>query len=383
MRAHSRLLMLFHMKKTTSLLTGALLLTLGIMILAGLKPKGFRIRNEVAWLHSSPGLCFGRNGIAFTQDYLTWPAGAPDNAITIEMSVKASRAYANGVPNILTLWDGAASDVLVVGQWKNHLVIRTKDRTARKGFRETGAVHALPKDTVILITIASGGDGTVVYVNGRPGGRGNFPLVAASGLSARLVLGNSPSGGSPWRGNLYGVTIFARKLGPPEIAGRFLAWDSLGRAWVPPAPDAMVRYAFDEGRGDAARNSAGNNGPGLTIPVIFRILQHKVLVLPWKDFRLDKSYAGDATVNFAGFMPLGFLLASLLMTGLAMKRRRAVALAVLSGFLLSLFIELAQVWIPTRSSQMSDLILNTLGAWAGTIFARSGKTGAPGKDRHY
>ena len=75
------------------------------------------------------------------------------NTFLMKKSVKSSRAYANGVPNILTLWD--ASEVLVVGQWKNHLVIRTQDRTARKDFRETGAVHALPKDTVILITIAS------------------------------------------------------------------------------------------------------------------------------------------------------------------------------------------------------------------------------------
>jgi glycopeptide antibiotics resistance protein len=47
-----------------------------------------------------------------------------------------------------------------------------------------------------------------------------------------------------------------------------------------------------------------------------------------------------------------------------------VVLTVIAGFLLSLFIELAQVWIPTRVSQMADLGLNTAGAWVGALFAR-------------
>jgi glycopeptide antibiotics resistance protein len=39
-------------------------------------------------------------------------------------------------------------------------------------------------------------------------------------------------------------------------------------------------------------------------------------------------------------------------------------------FLLSLAIELAQAWIPSRSSQMLDLMLNTLGGATGVALQR-------------
>jgi len=51
-----------------------------------------------------------------------------------------------------------------------------------------------------------------------------------------------------------------------------------------------------------------------------------------------------------------------------------VALTVITGLLLSLFIELAQVWIPTRCSQMVDLMLNTFGAWIGALVAVRDRT---------
>ena len=357
------------MKKNILFLGAAVVLVLGTMLLVGLKPKGFRLRNEVSWLKDTPGISFSRIGIAFTEDPLTWPARpeSADCAITIELSIKPARAYANGIPCILSFWDRAAPDPLVIGQWRNHLIIRKRDPRSRRGYREMGADSALPRDSARLIDIASGGGGTIVYVNGEPDRDSErTSLVSGAGLSARLVLGNSATGQNPWYGELYGVTIFARELAPSEVARRYRAWDSLGRVALPIAPGAMVRYAFDEGHGRAARNTSGIEHQ-LWIPGIFRILQKQILTPPWKDFRPDLHYLEDVAVNFAGFMPFGFLLAALLMTGLNIRRRRAVAMTVLAGFLLSLFIELAQVWIPTRSSQLSDLMLNTLGACVGAM----------------
>ena len=360
------------MKKNIPYLGAAVLLVLGTMLLVGLKPKGFRLHNEVSWLKDIPGISFGRIGIAFTEDSLKWPAGrgAADNAITIELSIKPARAYANGIPCILSFWDGTEPDPLIIGQWRSHLIIRKRDPRSRKGYREMGARNALPRDTATLITVAASAGSTIVYVNGKPAGdSAQTSLIPATGLSARLVLGNSATANSPWQGIIYGVTILTRKLGPPEVAGRFRAWDSLGRAALPPAPGAMVGYAFDEGHGRDARNTSGIEHQ-LRIPGVFRILQKQILTPPWKDFRPDLHYLADVIMNLTGFAPFGYLLAALLMTGLNIRRRRAVVMTVLAGFLLSLFIELVQIWIPTRSSQLSDLVLNTLGAWVGTLCAK-------------
>jgi VanZ family protein len=53
------------------------------------------------------------------------------------------------------------------------------------------------------------------------------------------------------------------------------------------------------------------------------------------------------------------------MRGHAFTRRLLIAMLVCG--VISLTIEIAQAWIPSRSSQMLDFILNTLGAGGGVI----------------
>jgi len=66
-------------------------------------------------------------------------------------------------------------------------------------------------------------------------------------------------------------------------------------------------------------------------------------------------------------MPFGFFFSAELF------RRRGkfpiyfILIAVCAGFLLSLFIEVAQAWLPSRSSDAFDLILNTTGALFGSM----------------
>lgn len=75
----------------------------------------------------------------------------------------------------------------------------------------------------------------------------------------------------------------------------------------------------------------------------------------------------DATINIAGYVPLGFL------TALAMLRsgwaRGAVGLAALAGGLLALAMEFLQIYLPRRVPSNMDLALNTAGALAGALTA--------------
>jgi glycopeptide antibiotics resistance protein len=120
--------------------------------------------------------------------------------------------------------------------------------------------------------------------------------------------------------------------------------------------------------GDTVHNRATGLG-NLIIPSKFVIPEKQVLTMPWKNFRLNWSFFNDLLINFFGFIPFGFSFAALLwsINGFPSRHRLLITLTV--GFGISLFFELCQVFIPTRSSQMSDLLLNTLGTLAGAFVA--------------
>jgi glycopeptide antibiotics resistance protein len=72
----------------------------------------------------------------------------------------------------------------------------------------------------------------------------------------------------------------------------------------------------------------------------------------------------DVVGNTLVFMPLGLGLAGALQRGNA---RQTVYRAALGGFLVSTAIELLQLAIPSRATDVDDLIFNTLGALVGAL----------------
>lgn len=75
----------------------------------------------------------------------------------------------------------------------------------------------------------------------------------------------------------------------------------------------------------------------------------------------------DVNINVAGYAPLGFLLAlALLRTGWP---RAAVPVAVLCGGMLSMLMELLQIYLPRRVPSNMDLLLNTAGTLVGALVA--------------
>jgi glycopeptide antibiotics resistance protein len=68
--------------------------------------------------------------------------------------------------------------------------------------------------------------------------------------------------------------------------------------------------------------------------------------------------------NVAVFIPLGLGLAGILQNS---NRRQTIWRTVLAGFLVSLAIELIQLAIPSRATDVDDLIFNTLGATLGGL----------------
>jgi VanZ family protein len=74
----------------------------------------------------------------------------------------------------------------------------------------------------------------------------------------------------------------------------------------------------------------------------------------------------DLIGNVAVFVPLGVGLVGLLNRP-TRSRRVSLALAVVGGVLLSLFIESVQIGIPTRAADLTDVLLNGLGTAVGGV----------------
>lgn len=73
----------------------------------------------------------------------------------------------------------------------------------------------------------------------------------------------------------------------------------------------------------------------------------------------------DVVGNITVFVPLGFGLAGALHQA---DFRQSIGRAAVGGFGLSLLIELSQFALPSRTTDVDDLIFNTLGATVGAIF---------------
>ena len=101
---------------------------------------------------------------------------------------------------------------------------------------------------------------------------------------------------------------------------------------------------------------------------------------------LEYNYAGNAFINVAGnvlmFVPTGIIVPILY------KKFDSFPMTVMAGFLLSLAIELSQLFTPDRVTDVDDLIMNTLGAAIGfgiyylvkRIKNRNGKEASHGTD---
>jgi glycopeptide antibiotics resistance protein len=78
----------------------------------------------------------------------------------------------------------------------------------------------------------------------------------------------------------------------------------------------------------------------------------------------------DIAINILGFMPFGFIVYCHRRLVKPDDRVWNVVWAVCAGAMISLAIELTQVWLPNRDSSATDLFCNTLGTFFGTLVAR-------------
>ena len=332
-----------------------LTISLGLLF-AGLWPFRFWPANNVHWIVGSPGLRFDTYGIASGKEPLFGPGGAVDLAhpFTLRMEVRPREEPSGFLPRILSAYDGKGRELFFLGQWKSELILRIlkEERYFHIRSRETGA-GGLKKDVTHSIVVRSDSDALALFVDGVPARTRSgvdFSLLADKQAPAWMILGNSPSGESPWRGDLLSLSFYPIALSPGDNEAR--------------ETSPVIRYGFSEGSGAVCRSGA-NFRFDIVIPSMFRAPKKGILVPSWRVQKFDRSFWKDVFVNILGFIPFGFAVYAWACNRRERKVAMAMGTALLLGTGISLLIELLQVYLPTRDSSLTDVMNNVLGTFIG------------------
>jgi VanZ family protein len=349
-----------------------------IILVAGLWPFNFFAGNKVAWLPDQDGVQFYGQGIIVGPELPGTKQKAlfPDKSITLEIRLRPLLVTGN-LPQILTLYDGRSPDIFFVGQWKSHLIIRSRTgnpamRKKGKIYAEIGLNNALLKDQDCFLTITSGAGGTAVYLNGKfMRSYANHRML--SGMTerpVRLVLGNSPTGESYWNGNVTGLAVYNRVLSADQVLNDCEAWSGKAPPPVSAEGGCLAIYSFNERKGMEVHNEI-NAIDTLAIPERFKPVQRKILSPFLQGYQLNLSSVQDIVTNILGFIPFGFFFSALLLKITPMRKLPAYLIIVILGTGLSFAIELIQAYLPTRDSSMTDVVMNSAGTILGAAVHQS------------
>lgn len=264
--------------------------------------------------------------------------------MTLEFSVLPGDAPIGVAGEIVSIYDEREL-LLGVFQWRESLVVHS-------GLREyeTGAESVLRNGKRTVMTVTAGKKGIWIYADGNRVGGTVEPFYGPEKARC-FVLGTLPEGIRPWKGRIYSLSILSRQLSDREISS------------VTEQLDMAATYLF-EGVRSPVENLSGKS-LDIEVPERFSAAK-KELLAPIPGFSKLKASFDDVIINFVGFIPLGFLFYLLPFGRSGFVK---ILAAVLTGFMLSFGIEAAQVFIPTRFSHLSDLLLNTIGAGTGAVAA--------------
>jgi hypothetical protein len=242
--------------------------------------------------------------------------------------------------------------------------LRIKVIRQNGGYSHIYVQQVFRSHTPLFITITSGRQGTVAYVDGREYERFTTYRVREEDLTGKLLVGNTPSGSHEWSGQLLALAVYNQELTPEEILQHYENWMSHKLSAFRNSGQAVAFYPFNEAKGGVAHNQV-DAATNLLIPTKFFVVHQKFLTWPWNEFYPGWSYWKNVAINICGFMPLGFFFCAYFRS-VRMISRPALA-SILLGFMVSLSIEISQAFLPTRDSGLIDVITNTIGTALGTM----------------
>ena len=345
---------------------------LAIVLVAGLWPFDFHPKNQVVRLNGRNGVLFNGHGMIFGALDLPPMAASAESRqpTTIELLIRPFSEPKDYLPQYFTVLDENLEDDFFIGQWRSELVLRTRIRghAALSRYREVGVRGTFSNDKESLIAITSGDAGTIIYQDGLPAKiLPRFFLIAPDKTGRRtLLLGNSSTGKAGMKGMISGIAIYDRELSASQINRSYDSWKKDGRTILGKDEGLDALYLFNERSGGTVRNHI-KPGQDLAIPEAFKPLKRIILALDWKRFGFNHNFLSDVALNVIGFSIFSFIQGVAFLSVLHSKRSRALLLALICGSALSMIIELIQVCLPGRNSDLTDWICNTIGTLAAVL----------------
>jgi len=367
------------MKTDTRLWAILTLVMVPIALFLGLQHRGWPAANDARWHPGSRAIRFQNNGIAYVDDLWAVRLNRQPWPLSIEMAVTPASVRKSGFSPILVMHDGADRRQLAIWQYGASLIVMNGDDydNGRRQPRVVGRNAFAPRQTRYL-TVTSGDQGTRLYVDGiLADAKGDWKLsIPVEGNPLRLVLGHSVYGKHGWRGDMQGLAISGEALSAEVVKRRFDCWAAERTFDFLKQEPSKLLFTFNQ-KTDAGFVDESGGNQTLEMPTRMTALEKTVLSPAWRHLHWSRAVVGDIAVNLVGFMPLGIVFYGLVQCFSGPIARHKFLLAVILCLLLSLGIELAQAWIPRRSSSLLDLILNTFGAWLGIVawkLVRDGKS---------
>ena len=340
------------------------ILLLCIVLYAGLTPF-HAPRNQVTWSAGMNGLQFGNHATIIAERFLP-PSGPGVDGHSLEIWIQPDQPADSGT--VLAFYDPKEPRGFGLHQSVNDLELRVEPWLAwRPAKISTMFVDNAVRDgAASLWAVSSGPSGTAIYRDGVKLQESRAFIVSGREFSGQLILGTTPTSNDSWSGGLRGLAIYYRQLTAGQIARHAQSWTRSGTPEISADEGCVALYLFDEHAGGVVHNKAAF-GSDLRIPANYVLVNPTVLDPVWRAFNWSWGFWQDTLINIFGFVPVGFFLCAYF------SARRAGWPALTASILgcgISLLIELAQVFLPTRDSSMSDLLTNTAGSIIGAVLYR-------------
>lgn len=340
------------------------------MLTAGLYPKGLRLRNDVQ--QTPNGLRFGKHGIAFTPPFLTAVESRQlaSTGFTIHAAFELPEPPADGFNTIVLFHNGDERSQLLIGQWRESLIVMNGDDYAHRRKTPRLTVNTAQTNTPKLflsLAVHTEARTAALYLNGQlQKSSPTIELRLPAGIEpARLVLGNSVHANSSFCGSLSGFSMYDRAMRSEEVLHHYRQWQA-GEPWPPiSSPKPRLAFRFDTQPGSVGEAIAESQ-VRLQIPLYSTAVERRLLDPHLTVSGNRSGFALDALINLLGFMPFGFLTSAVIRRVTRLSTVATLLTVALLGGLFSFGIEYTQSWMPSRSSSLIDLLLNTAGTIAGT-----------------
>lgn len=316
--------------------------------------------NEVGWLGGADGLRFRRGSVLGPSARSDDPA----RPCSIEIWAQPARGY-SGV--LIAFFDPGLPTRLAIEQMsESALRIRQVDASA---IREMWVEQRFAPERPTLISVVADRAQTRVYVDAVLADASTQLHASMADCGSAFILGSGASSDSTWSGDLLGLALYERALDPSAVERHYDAWRT--GQWrnlqSPAGPAPVALYVFAERSGNEVRDQTAQRRD-LRIPDSLEVPMSSFLAWPhWVEVRMHDFDWTDIAVNIVGFTPFGFCLCAFLRTRLRMGRGGVGLAAIAGGLAASLAIEIVQSWLPTRTSSMTDVLTNTLGAAIGAL----------------